>query len=168
LRNAQDIAVAVAGLTVAAASIASCASGPTIDGHTPLATCVSRHLEPAVDSLIRPVLLGYIDMRRSSNPSSGEATRKFEDPFHALLESRDPRVLEAEVALTAYYLGEHAGEELIESLLSKVTPKTDALVATYRVCRPRTSFEQELTGVVVLRTKYDIYDKERRHSRKDG
>jgi hypothetical protein len=166
--SARRIAVTLAGLALTAAGVASCARGPTIDGHAPLATCTSHNLDPAVDRLIRPVILGYSDMRRSSDPYSGEATKKFEGPFYALLESRGPGVLEAEVALAAYYLGEHPGEELVESLLSRATPKTDALVATYRVCRPRTSFERELTGVVVLRTKYDVYDEERRHSRKDG
>lgn len=145
---------------------AAAGRGPTIEKGAPIPTCGYR-LDPSVDGLIRPVLLGLVKMRQTSGGVSEAAFKLFEDPFYALLRSEDPRALEAQVALTAYYVGEHPGGELIEALLSH-GPLADRLVAKYRVCRPLTSFEDRLTGVVVLGTKYRIYDDERRRSRKAG
>jgi hypothetical protein len=154
-------------IVAAIGDLVGASPGPQIDPDKPITTCPSRELTPEIERLVRPVLLGFVAMRSAADPHSEAAYKSFEDPFYALLSSRDRHALEALVALSAYYLGEHSGEDLLESLLAKPAA-SDRLVAQYAVCRPATSFESKLTGVVVLRTKYDIYREERSRSRKAG
>jgi hypothetical protein len=144
------------GLATAAAWTTACASGPTIDGSAPIPTCDALPLDPAVERLISPVLLSFV--RGSREP--------FEAALEKLLASRDSRAGEAQAALMAYYIGEHPGEELIQSLLTRPS-EADPLIAKYRVCRPSLSVERQLRGLVVLRTKYDVYAEERKSMRKD-
>jgi hypothetical protein len=81
--------------------------------------------------------------------------------FEALLESSDKDALEAQVALMAYYVGEHYGEELLASVLGRAR-RADKLVEQYAACRPVASFEKELGGVMVLKTLYTQYRDERK------
>jgi hypothetical protein len=144
-------------VATAAALSAACANGPTIDRSAPIPTCDALQLDPAIERLISPVLLSF----------AGGSQGAFETALDKLLTSVDSRAVEAQAALMAYYLGEHPGEELIQSLLQRAS-EADPLITKYRVCRPSLSFERQLRGVVVLRTKYDIYAEERKHSRKEG
>jgi hypothetical protein len=139
-------------VAMVAASV-GCTNGPTIDQAAPILTCEAPPLDPAVEHLIKPVLLSFVE----------DSDETFEAPFHALLVSGDSRAVEAQVALMAYYIGEHPGEELIESLLKR-SSEADPLISNYRRCRPALSIERQLAGVVVLRTKYDIYAEERKRA----
>jgi hypothetical protein len=155
--NMMTRVIVLFAMATSAAVSAGCANGPTIDQSTPIPTCEGLQLEPAVELLISPVLLSFAE----------ESDESFEAALHKLLASNDSRAVEAQVALMAYYIGEHPGEELIESLLNRTT-EADPLIAKYGVCRPPLSIERQLRSVVVLRTKYDTYTRERKRVRKDG
>jgi hypothetical protein len=129
------------------------------DEHSPISTCTTGSLPPEVDLLVKPVLLARVAAARSHT----EWDESFENQFYKLLKMKGATALEAQVALMSYYTGEHYGEELLETVLKK-SKQADPLVRRYRECRPRTSFEDQLDGVMVLRTLYDIY--EQQHARK--
>ena len=128
--------------------------GPVAGLNAPIPTCNGATLAPEVEALVRPVLMAH--------------ARDDWGPHFAALEeviaSRQPAALEARVALMAYYLGEHPGEELLESVLAEEARATP-LVQKYRQCRPPLSSEWRMPTVVVLRTLYDIYGE---HVRKAG
>lgn len=114
----------------------------------PLPSCPSM-LKPDVERLVRPVLVA--------------STRSDWGPDYAALEqllhSKEPAALEARVALMAYYIGEHPGEELLESVMS-AGPAAVPLVKQYSQCRPRLRSEREIGTVLALRTLYNIYSTE--------
>jgi len=110
----------------------------------PIPTCRGRPLAREVEMLVRPVLRGTFDLDANN------------DALESLLGDRSERALEAKVALMAYYLGEHAGEELIESVLAQQETATP-LVQRYMSCRPPLPSEWRIGTVRASRTKYDIY-----------
>jgi hypothetical protein len=97
-----------------------------------------------VETVVRPVLSAGLDL----------------DANNAALESlfadRSDRALEAKVALMAYYLGEHSGEELVEGVLVQQEQATP-LVQKYVSCRPPLPGEWRIGTLRASRTKYDIY-----------
>lgn len=128
--------------------------GPVPDRKAPIATCRKTKLAPGVEALVRNVLMAR----------SGEDW----DPDYAALEdlisSKEPAALEARVALMAYYLGEHPGAELLDSVLVEGT-RAAPLVQKYSQCRPPLSSEWRMPTVVVLHTLYDLYGE---HAGKTG
>jgi len=114
----------------------------------PLPTCTSV-LKPDVERLVRPVLIAST---RSDWPPDYAA-------LDQLLHSKEPAALEARVALMAYYIGEHPGEELLESIIS-AGPAAVPLVKRYCQCRPRLSSGRQIGMVLALRTLYDLYSTE--------
>jgi len=128
-------------------------SGLIMDSNFPIETCEGASLRPAVERLLKPVLL----TRAAAIKSNREWDDAYDKAFFDLINMTDPDAREAQVALMAYYTGEHYGEELIE--LARAHPmQFDPLVRRYRLCRPRLSFEDQLSGVMVLQTLYKIYD----------
>jgi hypothetical protein len=147
-------AIIVLGLvTFSTCGLGLAANGVVMDTDHPIATCESKNLPPRVERLLKPVLLALAARIRSGE----EWDTAYERAFYRLLERKGPDAREAQVALMAYYTGEHYGEELLE--LARAHPSQfDALVRSYRECRPKVTFEDQLTGVVVLRTLYMIYE----------
>jgi hypothetical protein len=121
--------------------------GPVPDERAPISTCRDTTLAPEVEALVRPVLMAH------SGADWGPDYAALEE----VITSRHPAALEARVALMAYYLGEHPGEELLESVLGDGTSAMP-LVRKYSQCRPPLRSEWRLPTVVVLRTLYDLYD----------
>ena len=151
--NKRLIGVAIIAITVTAAQAHG--QGLVQDDSAPIPPC-EQQLASSIESLVRPVLLA----RAAALQAKREWDGAFEESFYGLLKQRSPAAEEAQVALMAYYTGEHYGEELVERVMSK--PKVfGPLVAKYRLCRPNLTFEDQLRGVVVLRTLYDIYESER-------
>ncbi len=128
-------------------------AGVRPDEHFPIAMCDKGALAPAVERLVKPVLLARVAWARSRS----YLDKDFETAFYKFLEAKGAVALEAKVALMAYYTGEHYGEELVEAVLEHPA-QADSLVRRYRDCRPRVTFEDQLDGLVVLRTQYDNYD----------
>jgi hypothetical protein len=128
-------------------------AGVKPEEHFPIATCQKGTLPAEVDSLVKPVLLARVAWARSTT----HLDKAFEAAFYKFLDAKSSRALEAKVALLAYYIGEHYGEELLDAVLERPA-QADALVRRYRACRLQTSFEAELDGLVVLRTQYDNYE----------
>lgn len=128
-------------------------AGVKPEPHSPITTCEKGALPPEVDRLVKPVLLARVAWTRSDVYDD----KTFEMAFDKFLNAKGASALEAKVALMAYYTGEHYGEELLEAVLDHQA-QADPLVRRYRACRPRTSFEAELDGLVVLRTQYDNYE----------
>jgi hypothetical protein len=128
--------------------------GAVPDRNAPIPTCQGTRLAPEVEALVRPVLMAR----------TGEDWGPDYAALEQVIASRQPGALEARVALMAYYLGEHPGEELLESILAEEARATP-LVQKYRQCRPALSSEWRMPTVVVLRTLYDIYGE---HARKAG
>lgn len=127
------------------------------DDHSPIPTCERQQLPLDVEALIRPVLLARV----AALEARREWDTTYEDAFYRLLRLRSPAAREAQTALMAYYTGEHYGEELLELTTSE--PKVFApLVAKYRICRPAVTFEDQLQGIVVLRTLYELFEDDRR------
>ena len=124
----------------------ACSRSIVIDEDAPIPTCADKVLTPEVEELMRPVLVAH---RQSGWAPDLTA-------LEALLGSRQPAAAEARVALMAYYIGEHAGEELLESVLQERLV-TGPLVARYRQCRPSLASEAEIGHVRVLRTLYDHF-----------
>jgi hypothetical protein len=144
-------------VVVAATLMASTASGQGVvqDDYSPIPTC-DRQLPSPVEALVRPVL----QTRAAALQAKREWDTAYEDAFYRLLKMRSPVAREAQAALMAYYTGEHYGEELLE--LAKTKPQvSDPPVAKYRICRPKVAFEDQLQGVVVLRTLYELYENDR-------
>ena len=133
-----------------AAMTASPAVTVTIDENAPIPTCDQVQLTSEVDTLLRPVLLARADEQQAGRSWD----EKYEAAFYQLINSKDSHALEAQVALMAYYVGEHYGEELLCSL-HKHASDALLLIEQYRTCRPRTSFEDQLSDIVVLHTLYD-------------
>ena len=131
--------------------------GVEIYADAPIATCKAEALQPRIEALLRPVLLPMAAARRARRDHDEAYVRAFE----ALLASSDKDASEAQVALMAYYVGEHYGEELLESVLRR-GPRADKLVERYAACRPTVSFETELRGVIVLKTLYVQYREQRK------
>jgi hypothetical protein len=104
-------------------------------------------LAPEIEALVRPVLLARTGA--DWGPDYAQLER--------VLASKTPAALEARVALMAYYLGEHPGQDLLESVLAEGTGAA-GLVRKYSECRPPLSSEWRLPTVIVLRTLYDHYD----------
>jgi len=115
----------------------------TSDLH-PIPTCQGPALTRDVEVLVRPVLGASFDLDANN------------DALESLLGDRSDRALDAKVALMAYYLGEHAGEELIESVLAQ-HEKATPLVQQYMSCRPPLPSEWRIGTLRSSRTKYDIY-----------
>jgi hypothetical protein len=120
--------------------------GAVPDVKAPIATCRGTWLAPEVEALVRPVLMAR----------TGEDWGPDYAALEKVIASRQPAALEARVALMAYYLGEHPGEELLESVLAEGARATP-LVRKYSQCRPPLSSEWRMPTVVVLRTLYDLY-----------
>jgi len=132
------------------------AAGVEQDPHSPIPTCPDTSLPHRVERLLKPVLMA----RAAGLQAREDWDKPYEEEFYKLLERKGPDALEAQVALMAYYTGEHYGHELLEALLGHPA-QVDPLVRRYRACRPRVTFEDRLIGVVVLRTLYDMYEGER-------
>ena len=128
-----------------------------IDANDPIPTCKEARLPQGVERLIRPVLEARVERLAKDDEDTNE---RYDTAFYNLVESRDSEALEAQVALMAYYVGEHYGHELVDAVLEH-GPPADVLVNRYKVCRPPVSFESQLSGVMVLRTLYGIYDSDR-------
>jgi len=124
------------------------------DKKAPIETCRQTRLATEVEALVRKVLMAR------SGGDWGPDYAALED----VMKSREPAALEARVALMAYYLGEHPGEELLESVLAEGA-RVAPLVQKYSQCRPRLSSEWRLPTVGVSRTLYDLYGE---HAGKTG
>ena len=109
-------AIAVAAIFVGVASTAYWLGhrGPVSDRKAPIATCRKTRLAPEIEALVRNVLMAR------TGEDWGPDYAALED----LIRSREPAALEARVALMAYYLGEHPGAELLESVLAEGTRAT--------------------------------------------
>jgi len=128
--------------------------GPVPDQKAPIATCRKTRLASEVEALVRNVLMAR----------TGEGWGPDYAALEDVINSREPAALEARVALMAYYLGEHPGEELLESVLAEGT-RAAPLVQKYSQCRPPLSSEWRMPTVVVSRTLYDLYGE---HAGKTG
>jgi len=145
--------VALGLVTLGALGFGAPADGVVMDTHFPIATCESEALPPRIERLLKPVLLALAAAIRSGQ----EWDTAYERAFYKLLEMKGPEAREAQAALMAYYTGEHYGEELVE--LARVhRSQFDPLVRRYRECRPKLTFEDQLSDVLVLRTLYKIYE----------
>ena len=149
--------MALGFVLIVAGSMASPTPGVTPDSHSPIFTCKGEVLAPQIEALLRPVLIPMAAARRAGRDHDETYVKAFE----GLLESRDKNALEAQVALMAYYVGEHYGEELLSSVRGRAR-RADPLVQRYAACRPAVSFEKELEGVAVLKTLYTLYREHRR------
>jgi len=149
----QMVAITLGLAVLASADQALAADGLIADSHYPIETCEGKFLPPGVERLLKPVLLA----RAAAIQSHREWDTTYEKAFYNLLKMKGPEAWEAQVALMAYYTGEHYGEELVEHALAH-RKEFDPLVRRYRQCRPRLTFEDQLSGVVVLQTLYKIYD----------
>ena len=156
--RATIAAALVAATTTAAASGAAIAKGrgPTADAYMPIETCADR-LAPPVDALLKPVLLALAKERRAMRVRDPAYARQVQ----ALLRSKHPRALEAQVAALAYYLGDEVGEQMLAHVLAQGAA-ADELVARYKTCRPPTSFEDKLGGIEASSIKYTLFGEERR------
>lgn len=150
----------VVGLTLILLAVAGAAvfyhlrhRGPVVDERAPIRNCAEL-LRPEVERLLLPVLRAH---RRDDWAPNFEALER-------LLRSTNAVALEARVALMAYYIGEHPGEELLESVLAEQERATP-LVKRYSQCRPPLVSERQIGTVLVLRTLYDAYF---RHARELG
>jgi len=130
-------------------------SGVIPNHRNPIPSCDGRSLRPAVEQLLKPVLFAWVAAEDSERNRDAYYTA-----FEQLLAMHTADAHEAQAALMAYYTGEHSGDEMLEATLAE--PRVfDPLVTAFRTCRPTLTFESDLTGVVVLRTLYDIYAEER-------
>ena len=120
--------------------------GVVIRDDGPIPTCDGHPLGRNVEALVRQVLDASVSLGLDAN----------NDALDSLLDDRSERALEAKVALMAYYLGEHSGEELIESVLAQQEEATP-LVQRYVSCRPPLPLEWRIGTLRASRTKYDIY-----------
>jgi len=127
--------------------------GVVPDQHSPIATCEQRRLSPDIELLLRPVLLAQADAVRAGR----EWDANFEHAFYSLLERRSASAREAQTALMAYYTGEHYAEDLLRVATTR-SKLFAPLVAQYKTCRPMVSFEDQLGGIVVLRTIYQQFE----------
>jgi len=103
-------------------------SGVQPDKYNPIATCEKGSLPDEVDRLIKPVLLARVAQTRSGT----YIDKAFETAFYKFLDTKGKAALEAKVALMAYYVGEHYGEELSEAVLEHPN-QADVLVRRYTV-----------------------------------
>jgi hypothetical protein len=142
----------IVGYALLSISIVAPAPAVVPDSHAPIITCKGDALAPPIEALLRPVLLPLAASRRARRDHDEGYVKAFE----VLLRSSDKNALEAQVALMAYYVGEHYGEELLGAVSSRA-PRADVLVERYAACRPALSFERDLEGVVVLKTLYTQY-----------
>jgi len=149
----QMLAITFSLVALASAGQALAADGLIADSHYPIETCEGKFLPPRVERLLKPVLLA----RAAEIRSHREWDTAYEKAFYNLLKMKGPEAREAQAALMAYYVGEHYGEELVEHALAH-RKEFDPLVRHYRQCRPRLTFEDQLSGVLVLQTLYKIYD----------
>jgi hypothetical protein len=145
-----------AALLAATTAAGAKARGPAADAYMPIETCADK-LAPPVDALLKPVLLALAKERRAMRVRDPVYARQVQ----ALLRSKDPRALEAQVAALAYYLGDEVGEQMLAHVLAQGAA-ADALVARYKTCRPPTSFEDKLGGIEASSIKYTLFDEERR------
>jgi hypothetical protein len=149
--------VVLGQVLVIVGTLASPTPGVVPDSHSPIFTCKGEVLPPPIEALLRPVLLPMAAARRARR----DHDKTYVNAFEALIESSDKNALEAQVALMAYYVGEHYGEELLSSVLGRAR-RADKLVERYAACRPPVSFEKELEGVIVLKTLYTQYREQRK------
>jgi hypothetical protein len=155
----DSTAAALVAATIAAAvsnGVLAKASGPAADPYMPIAACADR-LAPPVDTLLKPVLLALAKANWAKRVRDPAYARQLQ----ALLGSKHPRALEAQVAALAYYLGDQEGEQMLARVLAQ-GPAADELVAKYKTCRPPTSFEAKLGGVETSSIKYTMFADERR------
>jgi hypothetical protein len=127
--------------------------GVVPDEHSPIPTCEQRRLSPDIELLVRPVLLA----RAEALSAGREWDANFEHAFYSLLERRSASAREAQTALMAYYTGERYAEDLLRVASSRSTLFAP-LVTQYKTCRPMVSFEDQLGGIVVLRTIYQQFE----------
>ncbi len=147
------LAMAFCLVALASAHQTMAADGLIMSQHYPIETCKGIFLPPRVERLLKPVLLSLAAAIRSNR----EWDTDYEKAFYNLLKMKGPDAREAQVALMAYYVGAHYGEELLE--LARTHPlQFDPFVERYRLCRPQLTFEDQLSGVMVLQTLYKIYD----------
>jgi len=140
---------------LAVASLSGDARGQGVvpDEHAPIPTCEQRRLTPDIELLVRPVLLARVEALRAGR----EWDADFEHAFYSLLERRSASAREAQTALMAYYTGEHYAEDLLRVATNR-SKLFAPLVAQYKTCRPTVSFEDQLEGVLVLRTLYQHFE----------
>ena len=157
MRAGIAAALVAATVTAAAANAAPAKTrGPSADPYMPIEACADK-LAPPVDALLKPLLLALVKERRAMRVRDPAYARQVQ----ALLRSKDPRALEAQVAALAYYLGDEVGEQVLAHVLAQ-GPAADELVARYKTCRPPTSFEDKLGGIETSSIKYTLFDEERR------
>ena len=127
--------------------------GVVPDERSPIPACERRTLSPEVELLVQPVLLAKAEALRAQR----EWDEAVENAFYRLLERRSASAREAQTALMAYYTGERYAEDLLRVATSRSTLFAP-LVAQYKACRPMVSFEDQLGGVLVLRTLYQRFE----------
>ena len=160
MRASIAAALVTATITAAAANGATPkARGPSADPYMPIEACADK-LAPSVDALLKPLLLALVKERRAMRLRDPAYARQVQ----ALLRSKHPRALEAQVAALAYYLGDEVGEQMLANVLAQGAA-ADELVARYKTCRPPTSFEDKLGGIETSSIKYTLFDEERRRKR---
>lgn len=147
------LAIALCLVASASAHETMAADGLIMNADYPIETCEGKFLAPRVERLLKPVLLALAAHMRSNR----EWDAAYDKAFYKLLKMKGPDAREAQVALMAYYTGESYGEDLLE-LTRAHRLQFDPLVRRYRLCRPRLTFEDQLSGVMVLQTLYKIYD----------
>ena len=111
--------------------------------------CKSERLRPGVDRLVSPVLKA-LKVAASKNDWWDKT---YEKQFYRLIEAKSTDAREARVALMAYYVGEHYGEELVcavEADGKGMIPLLDK----YKQCRPVSSAEPIPSRFLVEPTLY--------------
>ena len=112
--------------------------------------CKSGKLRPAVDHLVTPVLKA-LKIAESKNDWWDKA---YEASFYSLIEAKGADAKEARVALLAYYVGEHYGEELVCAVEADGKAMIP-LLERYKECRPRSSAEPVSSRFLVAAILYD-------------
>jgi hypothetical protein len=112
--------------------------------------CKSTKLRPGVDRLVSPVLKAL----RIAESKNDWWDKDYEKNSYSLIEAKGSDAKEARVALMAYYVGEHYGEELVcavEADGQEMVP----LLEKYKQCRPGSSAGPVSSRFLVPATLYD-------------
>jgi hypothetical protein len=122
------------------------------DRDDPIEMCKTGQLKPAVEALLKPILIARAtaDRARRMNDSA------FDAAFDRLLKDTTGTGLEGRVALMAYYVGDMPAEALLTQV-HRDGNRAYPLVLQYQTCRPSVSFELQIPSIPVIRRLYWQY-----------